>query len=95
MAVRVFVKRQVSDDKIEALREFVEKLRNMAAGQTGYISGETMRRIDGPGAIMVISKWKTRQNWQRWFESEERTRIQRQIDELLGVPTTYEMYDFD
>ena len=32
MAVRVFVKRQVSDDKIEALREFVEKLRNMAAG---------------------------------------------------------------
>ena len=44
---------------------------------------------------MVISKWKTGKDWQRWFENPERTRVQRQIDELLGVPTTYEMYDFD
>jgi heme-degrading monooxygenase HmoA len=95
MAVRIFVKRQVSDERIDALRELIDKLRGMTTGQAGYISGETMRRIDQPGEIMVISKWKTRQDWQRWFESAERTRVQRQIDELLGVPTTYEMYDFD
>jgi heme oxygenase (mycobilin-producing) len=95
MAVRIFVKRQVSDDKIDALREFVDKLRDLATGQPGYISGETMRRIDGPGAIMVISKWKTRKDWQRWFESAERIRVQQRIDELLDVPTAYEMYDFD
>jgi heme-degrading monooxygenase HmoA len=95
MAVRIFVKRQVSEDRIEALRELIDKLRGMTTGQLGYISGETMRRIDQPGEIMVISKWKTRQDWQRWFESAERTRVQRQIDELLGVPTIYEMYDFD
>ena len=95
MAVRVFVKRQVPDDKIEILRDFIDKLRGMTTAQHGYISGETMRRIDQPGQIMVISKWKTRQDWQRWFESAERTRVQRQIDELLEVPTTYEIYDFD
>jgi heme oxygenase (mycobilin-producing) len=95
MAVRIFVKRQAPDDKVDTLRHLIDKLRGMTTGQHGYISGETMRRIDGPGEIMVISKWKTRRDWQRWFESAERTRVQRQIDELLGIPTTYEMYDFD
>jgi heme-degrading monooxygenase HmoA len=95
MAIRVFVKRTVSDDKVEAVRGHIDKLRNMTTGQPGYISGETMRRIDEPGAILVVSKWKTRKDWQRWFESPERSKVQRQIDELLGVPTTYEIYDFD
>jgi heme oxygenase (mycobilin-producing) len=95
MAIRVFVKRRVGDENIDILREFIDKLRNMTTGQPGYISGETMRRIDQPGEIMVISKWKTRKEWEQWFESPERNRVQRQIDELLGVPTNYEIYDFD
>ena len=95
MAIRVLVKRVVADDKVEALRGQIDKLRNMTTGQPGYISGETMRRIDGPGEIMVVSKWKTRKDWQRWFDSAERNKVQRQIDELLGAPTVYEIYDFD
>jgi heme-degrading monooxygenase HmoA len=95
MAIRVFVKRRVGDENIDILREFIDKLRSMTTGQPGYISGETMRRIDQPGEIIVISKWKTRKEWEQWFESPERNRVQRQIDELLGVPTNYEIYDFD
>jgi heme-degrading monooxygenase HmoA len=95
MAVRVFVKRAVSDDKLDKLREFIDKLRNMTTGLPGYISGETLRRIDRPGEILVVSKWKTCQDWQRWFESAERRRVQQQIDELLGQATTYEIFDFD
>jgi heme-degrading monooxygenase HmoA len=95
MAIRVFVKRQVSDNKVEELRVLIDRLRGMTTGQPGYISGETMRRIDRPGQIMVISKWKSRQDWKRWLESAERNQIQQRIDELLGVPTTYEIYDFD
>jgi heme-degrading monooxygenase HmoA len=95
MAIRVFVKRQVSDDRVEELRALIDRLRGMTTGQPGYISGETMRRIDRDGQIMVISKWKSRQDWQRWLESAERNQIQQRIDELLGVPTTYEIYEFD
>jgi heme-degrading monooxygenase HmoA len=95
MAFRVFIKRKVSDESLEVLRELIDKMRGIATGQPGYVSGETMRRIDQPGEIMVISKWKTRQDWQRWFESPERSRVQQRIDELLDVPTTYEMYEFD
>ena len=95
MAIRVFVKRTVSDDKVDALRGYIDKLRNMTTGQPGYVSGETMRRIDRPGELLVISKWKTQKDWQRWFESTERAEIQKHIDALLGLPTIYEIYDFD
>ena len=95
MAIRVFIKRSVPEGKIEVLRENIDRLRNMTAGQTGYISGETMRRIDRAGELLVISKWKTEKDWRRWFESAERSMVQRKIDELLGTETVYEIYDFD
>lgn len=95
MAIRVFVKRTVSDEKVDALRGYIDKLRNMTTGQPGYISGETLRRIDQPGEILVVSKWKTWKDWQRWFESAERAKVQQQIDALLGEATSYEVYDFD
>jgi quinol monooxygenase YgiN len=95
MAVRILIKRPAPDDKVDTLRELIDKLRSGSTAQTGYISGETMRRIDPPGELMVISKWKTRQDWQRWFESAERSRLQRRIDELLDAPTTYEIYEYD
>ena len=95
MAIRVFVKRKVPDDKIDALRGYVDTLRTMSTGRPGYISGETLRRIDQPGEMLVISKWKTRQEWQDWFESEQRATIQSKIDALIGAATSYEIYDFD
>jgi heme-degrading monooxygenase HmoA len=95
MAIRVFVKRRVSDENAETLRGFIEKLRTGSTGRPGYISGETLRRIDRPGEILVISKWKTRKEWQDWFESSERAALQQKIDALIGAETTYEMYDFD
>jgi heme oxygenase (mycobilin-producing) len=95
MAIRVFVKRKVPDDKIDALRGYVDTLRTMSTGRPGYISGETLRRIDRPGEMLVISKWKTRQEWLDWFESEPRAAIQNKIDALIGAATTYEIYDFD
>jgi heme-degrading monooxygenase HmoA len=54
-----------------------------------------LRRLDQPGEIMVISKWKTQKDWQNWFESAGRAQVQKKIDELLGVETLYEIYDFD
>jgi len=95
MAIRVFMKRRVSEESAESLRGYIEKLRTMTTGRPGYISGETLRRIDRPGEILVISKWKTHKDWQRWFESPDRDSVQRKIDELLGAETTYEIYDFD
>ena len=95
MAIRVLVKRECSEDKVDALRELTDKMRVLAMGQSGYVSGETLKRIDRPGASLVISKWKSLAAWQNWFKTPERENMQRKIDELLQVETQYEIYDYD
>ncbi len=95
MAIRVFLKREYPEDKYEALKGLIDRLRSASTGQPGYISGETLRRIDQPGECLVISKWKSLGDWQRWFEGPKRVEIQEKIDTLLGSPTGYEIYDFD
>ena len=87
MAIKILLKRRVPEDKAEALKELIDQLRAVTTGQPGYLSGETLRRIDQPGECLVVSKWKTRGNWDRWFEQPERAAIQQKIDDLLGSPT--------
>ncbi len=95
MTIRVLMKRQVSDDKVEALRELTDNLRVLAMDQPGYISGETVKRVDQPGVSLVISKWKSQKAWKSWFKMPERASVQQKIDELLGVATEYQIYDYD
>jgi quinol monooxygenase YgiN len=95
MAIRVLMKRKFSQDKAEALRELTGKIRVLAMDQSGYVSGETLTRIDRPGVSLVISKWKSQQAWENWFKTPQREKVQKEIDELLGVETEYEIYDYD
>jgi heme-degrading monooxygenase HmoA len=95
MAIRVLMKRRVSEDKMEELRKLLDKLRSLALDQQGYATGETLKRIDEPGESLVISKWKTMSAWQQWYNNHKREAVQKEIDALLGAPTIYEIYDYD
>ena len=95
MAIRVLMKRSFSEDKLEALRDLTGKMRVLAMDQSGYVSGETLIRIDRPGVSLVISKWKSQEAWEKWFKTPERGHMQQKIDELLGAETEYEIYDYD
>ena len=64
----------------------------MATSQPGYISGETLKRLDAPGEFLVISTWHSSDDWNNWLQSEDRKKIQREIDDLLGGDTEYEIY---
>ena len=93
--IRVHIKRRVPPDKMEGLRVLINQLRSMTTGQPGYIAGETLQRLDQPGESLVVSKWQSVDYWQQWLASEERGRVQTQIDELLGEETMYEMFEYD
>ncbi len=95
MIIKVLLKRQYSVDKSKALKELVDKLRSATTGQPGYISGETLRRLDQDGECLVISKWKSRADWDRWHAQPKRAIIQQEIDNLLGSPTVYEIYEYE
>ncbi len=92
MAVKIFIKRNVPQDHQLELNTLLRKLRGLTLSQPGYISGETLRRLDNPGESMVISTWSSAEDWNQWFQNEERMTIQNEIDLLLGVDTEYAIY---
>ena len=93
--IRIHIRRKVSEDKKEKLMSLINQLRSITMGTPGYISGETLKRLDKPGESMVVTKWESIFYWNQWFQSEERSNFQDKIDQLLGEETQYEIYEYD
>jgi heme-degrading monooxygenase HmoA len=93
--VRIHIRRQVTEENQQALMSLINQMRATILGNAGYLSGETLKRIDQPGEILVVSKWQSHFYWRQWYESREREEIQARIDQLLKVPTQYEIYEYE
>jgi len=94
MAVKVIIRRIVPEDRVEDLEPLLRELRTRAMRQVGYISGETLRRLDKPDEFLVIGTWSSQADWNRWAKSLERNEIQGRIDTLLGGKTEYGIFHY-
>ena len=93
MTVKIFIKRKVSANDILDLTVLLKKLRALTLNQSGYIYGETLRRIDSEDECLVISTWRSFDHWNSWLHDEQRMEIQNEIDLLLGEKTDYSVYE--
>jgi len=93
MSVKIFIKRTVSATKVPELTVLLKRLRSVTLMQPGYISGQTLKRLDKPDECMVISTWRSIDDWNAWVKNAKRIAIQAEIDELLGNETDYEIYE--
>ncbi len=94
MAVKVMIKRKVRESVEKELLALLRELRTLTMNQPGYISGETLKRLDKPEETLVISTWQSAEEWRKWVTSQERQQIQTKIDLLLGEKTEYELYEY-
>ncbi len=93
--IRIHIRRHVSEDNQQALMALINQMRSAIVGNPGYVSGETLKRIDQPGEILVVSKWQSHFYWKQWHESSERAALQADIDKLMGEQTQYEIYEYE
>lgn len=93
MTVKIFIRRKVAANNILELTVLLKKLRALTLSQPGYIYGETLRRIDVDDECLVISTWRSLEDWDNWFNNRERLTTQEEIDELLGEKTEYAIYE--
>ena len=94
MGVKIIIKRIVPENKTKGLIPLLKQLRILATNQPGYISGETLKGIDNPANYMVISTWRSIDDWEEWLLSKERAEIQKNIDSLLEDKTVCEIYNY-
>jgi heme-degrading monooxygenase HmoA len=92
MTVKIVIRRKVPKNKEKELLPLIKELRIATTQQAGYISGETLQRIDKPGETVVVSTWERAEDWNRWATCPERSVLQAKIDTLLGQETEYEIY---
>lgn len=92
MSVKIMIKRKVTADNILELTSLLKKLRSLTITQPGYISGETLKRIDKEDECLVISTWNSVEDWDNWVKNEKRIAVQTEIDRLLGQETEYAVY---
>lgn len=92
MTVKIFIKRKVQDTSANKLTVLLKQLRALTLEQPGYISGETLNRIDKKDECMVISTWRSVEDWNSWVNNPKRNEIQTEIDKLLDEETEYAMY---
>jgi heme-degrading monooxygenase HmoA len=94
MAVKIFIRRVIAEERINDLLPLFRRLRNLATNQPGYISGETLKRIDHPGEYLVISTWQSLDDWRQWVVSRKRIEVQNEIDTRMDEASIYEIYQY-
>jgi heme-degrading monooxygenase HmoA len=93
MAIEVLIKRKIEQGpQARKVVPLILQLRALATFQPGYISGETFFNVDNPEDCLVVSRWETREDWERWLHSEERSEIQKKIEDFTQEQTEYVVY---
>ena len=92
MAIKVIITRKVAAGRQRDLLPLLMELRTKAMNQKGYISGETLKGIGDPDEFLVISTWRSFDDWKAWEDNAERREIQAKIDAVLEEKTVAKAY---
>jgi len=95
MAVKILIYRKVRPGKEKELSEAVRALRFKAMYAQGYISGETLHSVEDPSIHLVISTWKSIEDWHNWVNTPERKAFQQKVDAMLEEPTRVTPYQYE
>jgi len=94
MAVKVIIERRVPKGKDTDLANLMREMRGKAMFAPGYISGETLRAHDDPSLYVVISTWRSVDEWKAWEASPVRSETQTKIDAILEAKPQHRVFDF-
>ena len=96
MAVKILIKRRLPLDKAKAqyIVSIFSQLRMIALEQKGYISSETLRSMENLQEFLVIRTWRSLEDWQKWYNINQRKELHSKVDMLLDGGTTNEAYQY-
>ena len=92
MRVKVISRRKFRISKREKLVPLLQELRRTAEKEKGFISRATFSSLNDPGECIVISEWKTADDWATWMGKKKVRQLQWDIDSILGEKTVVDLY---
>ena len=80
--IRVVISRKAKAG--EDLSSLLVELRVAAITRfPGYIGGETLVNLEDSTNMVVLSTWRSIEDWERWSNSETRINLYKRIEPLL------------
>ncbi|HLK12170.1 MAG TPA: antibiotic biosynthesis monooxygenase family protein [Candidatus Binatia bacterium] len=91
--IRVLIERWLRPGAEEAFDREMRALRREAVHRAGYISGETLRDAADRRHLLVLSTWRSREDWEAWRGSSARADIDARIMPCLAQPERFIVLD--
>ena len=89
--IKVIVEGHVKEGN--SLPPLLRELRAAAMHQPGYITGETLVSTEDKSIVVVISTWRSLEDWKTWETSETRAKLYQQIEPLLREKPRVSIYE--
>ena len=84
--IRVLIERWLAEGSDEGIRKIMRDLRREAIHTPGYVTGDTLRDAAEPRHFVIISTWRSREDWEAWAASGTRQKIEERIRAMLAEP---------
>ena len=86
MSVKILLERRFKEDLCLEEIKTINELRIGAMHQKGYVSGETLVDLNDHRRIVVISVWANKARWESWLNSDERRKLDANLDKNMKQP---------
>ena len=93
MPIKVLIKRRFKEGYADEINKVIKEIRFAAFDQEGYITAETMWDYEDPFRVVIVSNWRSMENWNKWKNSDLRKSIEQKLEEFLDGETEYEIFD--
>lgn len=87
MQAKIVIERHIKPGQEGQALAIAVEIRSIATRQPGYISGETLIDTSDHGTIIVVSTWRSVEDWKRWEVHDDRKRLEDYLTPLLSQPT--------
>ena len=83
MQAKIVIERHVLAGSEARALDILVEMRAMATRQTGYISGETLVDVGDNSTMIVVSTWRSIQDWKRWEGHSDRILLEDMLNPMM------------
>jgi heme-degrading monooxygenase HmoA len=92
MIAKILIKRKFKEGNTAQIVALLNEIRTKAMDNPGYLSGETLIKRGYPNTMVIISTWRSLEDWRRWLDSHERNTFEAMLEVYQEGPTEYDEY---
>ncbi len=82
--IHVLIERQIAEGMLSTYNQLLKTALQRTFVAHGFISGESFHDMNNPNHRYLWCKWRSLQDWQRWYHSKERGELLNAMTPILA-----------